>query len=180
MVKYSFIFCLIWLGCQQGVKQGKNGEFLSTSEITIDSNIIVLYFLNTECPVCQKYAGNLKPVYTKFKGACRFYYVFPGKQTKKDVKSFCEYDSIPAGNIIYDTDYENTKHFGAEITPQVMIFYKKQLVYSGKPDDRFESIASWKPKATINYIGNALISLQRNEPVEITKTDPVGCFIEPD
>jgi hypothetical protein len=54
-----------------------------------------------------------------------------------------------------------------------------QICYRGLIDDRFTTISALKPKASINYIENALNSLRKNEAIKIPYTKAVGCFIEP-
>ncbi len=135
------------------------------------------FFLNTECPICLKYQGSYKKITQKFADSFNFYFVFPNEKNEKKANAFCQYDSIDIKYIIMDYNLTVTKKAQATVTPQVVIMKDKNILYSGKIDDQFMAIGSQKP-ASINYVENVLISLLKNEPIAIQKTEPIGCFIE--
>lgn len=136
----------------------------------------VLFFLNVDCPICQKYQGQFSSMDLDFSPV---YYVFPGQQDKQKIKELCLYDSINYDFVIIDSTFKLTKYFNATVSPQAMIRHNSKIVYQGLIDDRFTSIGTSKPIASINYIENALNSLQKNEAIKIPYTKAVGCFIEP-
>lgn len=175
------LFCLLFQGCTQGNKKPAGRSSLFSAGILLDKTSVI-YFLNSECPICRKYQGSFKTTYRKFNHQFRFYYVFCGIHSEQNIKDFCDYDSLPYQCAVQDPDGQMAETFGARTTPQVIIIDPhssgNEYTYSGKIDDRFESISSFHPYATVNYIENALNSLLKNEPVEITETDPVGCIIE--
>ncbi len=181
--KILFIY-IIATGCNNSVKKSVPASTLFADGITLnnlENKPIVLYFLNAECPICRKYQGSFNTIYQKYNRKFDFWYIFSGPNSEKDIIDFCRYDSIPFKRIMTDTDCKIAEMLGAKITPQVIILSGNldlNHLYSGKIDDRFESIQSYKPQATINYIEKALISLQKNEAIEINETNPVGCFIE--
>lgn len=142
----------------------------------IDSSLTVLYFLNTECPICQKYLGTFKQMNHP---KAQVYYVFSGVQNKEAIHEMCAYDSISNAAVLLDEKYLLAKAFKAEITPEVIILKHMKTVYKGMIDDRFLSIGTSKSKSSVNYVENALISLNKNEAVKIPYTKAVGCFIEP-
>lgn len=137
----------------------------------LEDSTSVFIFLNIECPICQKYQGDLKK-YTKY----NTYFVFPNDTNKLKIKEFLLYDSIKT-NIIYDMSLLYPLMLGATTTPQVVITQHKQIVYSGLIDDRFINLGSSRPPS-INYIENTLNSLLKNERPKISSTKAVGCLIE--
>lgn len=139
--------------------------------------IQVFYFLNTDCPICQKYQGVFKTNQT-IKGV-RFYYVFYGNLDEKNIKEYMNYDSIDISSVILDKEYKLFKKLKPTITPQVIVLQNGNMVYSGKIDDRFESLGAYKEKSTENYVFNTINLLLKNEPIKIHYTHPIGCFIEP-
>lgn len=157
-----------------------NSDFTTVSgkKVRIEDNkLSVFIFLNTECPVCRKYQGEFKKMHSQNAGT-PFYFVFSGKQDKQAILDFCAYDSLSDEMIIVDDEFRLANRLDAMITPQAIIRYRGESSYSGKIDDRFETLGSSKP-VTINYVNKALISLIGNEDVEIPRTEAVGCFIEP-
>ena len=149
---------------------------LSGGKIELNSKLSVYVFLNPECPICQKYQGSFKSLKL---GSTPVYYVFPGLQDKELIKQMCVFDSINFRQVILDTDYRLTTELKANTTPEAIIVEDKQILYRGMIDDRFTSIGASKPRASVNYIENALNSLQKNEAIKIPYTKAVGCFIEP-
>ncbi len=186
MFKYYLYLFIFIVGCNNAAKKVIPTSKLFADGINItslDNKPVVIYFLNAECPICQKYQGSFKTIYQQFSRKFDFWYIFTGHNSEKDIIDFCQYDSIPYKSIMMDPECNIAELLGAKITPEVIVLdgtLELKQLYSGKIDDRFESIKSYKPKATVNYIEKALISLQKNEAIEISETNPVGCFIEPD
>lgn len=181
-MKYLAFVLIALTACQEAPRKTKTPSTVFANGLTLNKTSVI-YFLNSECPICLKYQGSFKSTYQKFNKYYNFQYVFCGPQSEQDIKDFCAYDSIPYNRIVLDEDNKIAHTMGATTTPQVLIMSTasdNNYLYSGKIDDRFESISSQKPKASINYIEKALISLQKNELIEISETTPVGCFIEPD
>lgn len=137
----------------------------------------VIYFLNADCPICNKYQGTFRLI-ERQNPRTRFYYVFCGDIKPGHIEEFVAYDSLDSANVIRDPQMQTARAFGATVTPMAMVFDGKGFCYTGKIDDRFADVASSKPEAAVNYVNNALFSLSRHEPVEISHTEPVGCFIE--
>ncbi|MDP2176509.1 MAG: redoxin domain-containing protein [Bacteroidota bacterium] len=142
------------------------------------NGIHVFYFLNTECPICQKYQGQFKKALDSFENI-NVYYVFCGQQNLTEIEQFAQYDSIPYHQILLDKNYELAKTLKATVTPQVIVSMQTKILYSGKIDNRFETLGSYSQNPTINYLNNALISLRKNETIQEPYIQPVGCFIEP-
>jgi len=172
--------CFLYLACLVIINFACNHvpsfQTLSGEKIELNPQLSVYVFLNTECPICQKYQGNFKQL--KFSNTS-VYYVFPGIQDKELIKEMCVFDSINFKHVILDSDFRLTKQLKATTTPEAIIMKDNQICYRGLIDDRYSSIGASKPKASINYIENALNSLGKNEAIKIPYTKAVGCFIEP-
>ena len=168
----AFIFyCLILcLACQHHVSK-------NNTKLTLSKQVTVLFFLNTECPICEKYLGSFKKINTMFGSQYDIKYIFPGYQNKQTILQYCQYDSILSKQIIQDTLLEYTKLAKATVTPQVVIINNQKIIYSGKIDDRFMSLGSEKTPS-VNYVDNTLNLLQKNEEISYCKNDPIGCIIE--
>ena len=147
---------------------------LNGKPFVFNAQTSVFIFLNPECPICLKYQGS----FSQYKNDS-VVFVFPGMLSEKSVNSFIAYDSISSNNVIIDENFGLTKHLSAKITPQVVITNNGKIVYSGLIDDRFIALGASRPKASVNYIRNALNSLIQNDSVTIANTEAVGCFIEP-
>lgn len=151
-------------------------ESLDGSSIDLNRGIRILVFMNAECPICKKYGGHWKSM---LKDSLPLVFVFPGDQSKAQIRELMAYDSVPDGQIISDTEFEITRFYDAKVTPQAIILENGSVRYSGKIDNRFINLGTSKSKATVDYIRNALNSLNKNELVEEPSNKPVGCLIEP-
>ena len=172
--------CILYLTCLVFVNVACNNvpsfQSLSGEKIELNPQLSVYVFLNTECPICQKYQGSFKSLKL---GSTPVYYVFPGIQDKDLIQEMCVFDSMNFKQVILDSDFRLSKQLKANTTPEAMIMKDNQIYYRGLIDDRYSSIGASKPKASINYIENALNSLRKNEAIKIPYTKAVGCFIEP-
>ncbi len=154
----------------------KSYQTLNGDSIQMNDSLSIYIFLNTECPICQKYQGSFRNMNFHEQSV---YYVFAGVQDKNSIVEMCKYDSIDPSKVLIDSEYELTKSLKATVSPEAIIRFKNQIVYTGLIDDRFSVIGASKPFASINYIENALNSLHKNEAIKIPYTKAVGCFIEP-
>lgn len=159
------------MACQ---KPDNNFYNLNGTSVSFDTGTKVVIFLNSECPICQKYQGSLQKY-----NQDSVLLVFPGQTDTSAVKSFAAFDSIALSRVIIDADFRLTKMLGAKTTPQAIITYNGVVKYKGLIDDRFMALGSARQFAHVNYIRNALISLQQNHADAIANTEPVGCLIEP-
>jgi predicted glycosyltransferase involved in capsule biosynthesis len=173
----KYLSILILIGFLIVIASCKDNRKTNNNKLSITELPTVLFFLNTECPICKKHQGTFQPINTSFSSQYQIKYVFPGYQNKQSIIQYCQYDSIPESQIIYDTLLEYTKISKAIVTPQVVIINKGKIIYTGKIDDRFMALGSEKIPS-INYVENVLISLQKNEAISIKNTHPIGCLIE--
>ncbi len=168
------MICIMSCGTKTGNFKSLDGRLLNLHEDSVN----VLIFLNTECPVCQKYQGAFRPMVSRHPEVS-FAFVFCGVQNEKEVRAFCDYDSIPPAMIFTDRHYTMARRFKASVTPQVIVLKGDKEVYSGRIDDRFRNLGASGRTPGINYVENALFSLSGNEEIQIRHTEAVGCFIEP-
>ncbi len=140
--------------------------------------IKVYFFLDTDCPICQKYEGTFKHLIKKYdKNNIQFLFVFSELESEDDINQFCTYNQISKKNILIDKNKIHQKKLNATTTPQAIITFNDKIKYSGLINDRFITIGSERPPK-INYVEKALLNILQNEDVEIPITQPVGCVME--
>ncbi|MCC6818741.1 MAG: hypothetical protein IT245_07615 [Bacteroidia bacterium] len=169
------IFFLTWLLFGFACVNEPSINCIDGSDLSMDKNQATYIFLNAECPICRKYAGSWKQLAMD---SIKPIFIFPGIQSTAMIQKLMNFDSVESYRIALDPDYILTRHLDATVTPQAIIVDKGKVCYSGKIDDRFESLGSSKTKASVNYIRNALNSLKKNESITVPVTLPVGCVIE--
>jgi thiol-disulfide isomerase/thioredoxin len=170
-------FCILLffslLSCHKPETKLANGQPFEWSDSTS-----VFFFLNTECPLCNRLIGRFS-FYQKQFPSVQFYYVFYDDHNSESRLSFLRSDSIIPSQLIIDSQLEIYKAFKPDVTPQVVVYQNKKVVYSGLLDDRFTELGVIQAKIYVDYLSNALNSLMKNEPIKDVQTKAVGCFIEP-
>jgi hypothetical protein len=171
-LQFSFLGVLFLLACDSA----SNGTATTLAGKTIDVNkgIKLFIFINTECPISQKYQGKFSQTIKT-----NAYWVFPGNQALEDIKEFIQYDSLKLEKCIADVDYQLCNKVGASVTPEAIVIQDDVVQYTGKIDNRFKNLGSNESEPDTNFVENALTSLRNHEPIQIKKNQAVGCFIEP-
>ncbi len=160
--------------CNQGTESSKLFT-LNGQELQDDTGTAVYVFLNTECPICQKYQGDLNFE----RDSVSYFLVFSSAQDTAAIRAFIQYDSIPERRVIIDKSCKLASDLKAIVSPQAVVIANNKIVYSGLIDDRYKELGAGKANPSVNYIRNALNSLRKHERIQIPSTKAVGCFIEP-
>jgi thiol-disulfide isomerase/thioredoxin len=169
---YLFLVFLL-LSCHKPETKLANGQPFEWSDSTS-----VYFFLNTECPLCNRLIGRFS-FYQKQYPHVKFYYVFYDDHNTESRLSFLRSDSIIPSQIIIDSQLQIYNAFKPDVTPKVVVAQNKNILYSGLLDDRFTELGVIQSKIVVDYLSNALNSLMKNEPIKDVQTKAVGCFIEP-
>jgi hypothetical protein len=139
----------------------------------------VLIFVSIDCPVSNRYAPEIKRLYSEFADrGVRFRLVYPNPLDVEDAigRHVREYGYPPIAER--DSDHTLVKMAGATITPEAAVFDSGgRLVYLGRIDDRFVELGRERPAATRHDLRNAITALVAGKPVSPSRTQAVGCFI---
>ena len=151
-----------------------------SQKVHYSDSISVKFFMLDECRICQNYGPDFKKLYDVYASdEISFVGYFPNfSSKKKNIDKFKKTFSIP---FELKTDYykTQTKKFGAEILPTVVVYdeKKKIVLYAGRIDDRYHKIGKQKRVITSYDLINALDSIIADKPILIKNTQPIGCFI---
>lgn len=167
-IKIVFILSILIIGLSGFTKK-------ATSE---NKTTTVYIFLSETCPICQSYTLTLKELYKKYNSKVEFIGVFPNYYADLDsIASFKEKYAIPF-ELITDKDAKLTKHFKANITPEVFVENAEgKLLYSGRIDDSFYAIGKRRNVITSTELSDALIQIGAGMAVAVPKIQAVGCII---
>lgn len=158
----------------------KIGEAAPAFELT-DSNgkkvkladykdkIVVLQWLNKDCPYCVKAAPKLKETADKYlaKGVVWLGVDTTFNHTASDANEYIK-DKGFAFPVLMDTDGTVGKAYGAKTTPHIFIIQNGKLVYKGAHDD----------KGSRNYVSESLDALLAGKAVPVAETEPYGCTVK--
>lgn len=146
----------------------------------VESKITVYLFLLDECKICREYAPEINELYDKYGSEeIEFIGVFPNFSSKKEnIEKFKEEFDI---QFELKTDYfkKLSTRFKAKILPEVFVYdhERKEVIYSGRIDDRYVSIGQRRQVIKTFDLRTTLDNIISQKDIVITRTQPIGCFI---
>lgn len=142
--------------------------------------ISVYFFLLDDCKICRDYGHELNAIYDQYNSEeIEFIGVFPNFSSKKEnIEKFKKEFDI---GFELRTDYfkKLSKKFDAKILPEVFVYDNRshKVIYSGRIDDRYVSIGQRKQIVRSQDLRLALDNIISKKEILITRTEPIGCFI---
>lgn len=145
-----------------------------------EKNIDVYVFVAEECPICIYMANPLREAVKQFGDEVNFTAVFPNsKSSEKTAARFLEQYELAGFSSILDKDQSLTRHMGATVTPEVVVFDRgtDQIIYRGRISDAYLAPGRMKHGSRKNDLLEVLSSVKTGKPVPSNWPDAVGCFI---
>ncbi len=144
------------------------------------SNAVVLVFLSTTCPICNKYAPELKRLDADFsgKGVRMILVQIESDLTRKAAAAHAKEYGLPSP-VALDPEHKLAKLTGAKTTPEAVVLSPAgKILYRGRIDDRFRELGTDSLNARRTDLRDALAEILAGKPVSTPETKSVGCFIE--
>jgi hypothetical protein len=140
-----------------------------------------LFFVNTDCPVSNSYAREIRRICTSSGGRVHCYLVYtdPTVDTAAIAKHKADHGhgDYPA---IVDANHALVKAAGATVTPEVaLVDAAGTLVYRGRIDDSYVMAGRRRAAVTDHNLTDAIESSLAGQPVAQARTKASGCFITP-
>ncbi|UCF66454.1 MAG: redoxin domain-containing protein [Acidobacteriota bacterium] len=149
--------------------------------------IVVLEWINFECPFVQKHysSGAMQQLQSRYTGKDVVWLIINSSATGKqghyegdELADRIAKAKINADAYLLDTKGEVGRRYGARTTPHMYVIDAKGvLVYQGAID----SIRSARPadiSKADNYVALALDALLAGEALRTTQTEPYGCSVK--
>lgn len=164
---------------QQVTLKGTKGERITDDEL-IQKGTTVLYFLSPECPLCQSYSLTINELWKKYadKGI-QMVGIIPGTEySDLDISTFKHKYKLPI--VLWrDEQLALTRKYHATVTPEVIVVNTKgKVYYQGRIDNWAYEVSKKRRVITEHNLNDALNSIVNKQPVTVTKTKAIGCFIE--
>jgi peroxiredoxin len=167
------------LGKQVGAFSAKDfrGRAHSLDEYS-GSQVVVLAFLGTECPLAKLYGPRLASIASEYadKGV-----TFLGVNSNRhdsitEISAYARIHKI-AFPILKDLDNRIADQVGAMRTPEILILDQKRVVrYHGRVDDQY-GVGYIRDKPQQSFVRTAIEDLLASREVKTSSTEIVGCFI---
>lgn len=144
-----------------------------------ESQLTVVCFLGTECPLAKLYAARLVELEQTYRADnVRFLGIFPNVQdSPEDLLKFANaYDiNFPIGK---DDDQQLADTLAVKRTPEVFLVSNSnlQILYRGRIDDQYSPGITRKAPAR-DDLRIAIDQALARKPVAVAQTDPEGCLI---
>ena len=135
-------------------------------------------FLSDECVITQYYITALNALVDEYGGEVEMVAIFPNfSSKKKKIEAFYEKYKL---NIPYKTDYYKklSRSLGATVTPEAILLNSNgEIIYQGRIDNSYVRIGKRRRVVTTSELSDAIYALVKNEEIEVSRTEAIGCFI---
>lgn len=148
-------------------------------DVSEPGKAMAIMFLDIDCPISQYAAKPFQTLNAQHSETIQFIGVIPGDYySSEKIDSFMtamKLDFI----LIPDTKNKLVKRLGATITPEVfLIDGAENVIYQGALDDKYKALGRARQEVSERYLERAISALVLGTPIELSKTDPIGCKIE--
>lgn len=143
-----------------------------------ESEIVVLAFWGTECPLAKLYAGRLVELAKKYESqGVTFLGVFSNQQDSlEELEHFARKYGLEfpvlkdVGNVVAD-------QVEAQRTPEVFVLdHERTIRYRGRVDDQYD-VGVARPQPSRKDLAEALDELLAGDDVSLARTEAPGCLI---
>jgi thioredoxin-related protein len=141
----------------------------------------VILFLDTECPICQKYTLKIKEI----DSVCRanqipLIGVFTDRKVKKQAIEHFKNKYGLKINTLIDRKLALAKALKASTTPEVFFLDRvgERIVYRGLIDNWFYRLGKSRAVPTEHYLLDVVDSYLKKQEMSVKKTTPIGCLIQ--
>lgn len=152
----------------------------TTLNTAVTAKARVYVFVSPECPLCQSYSLTLRNIYDQYyRKGVEMIGIVPGTDfTNAQIAAYIKEYKIPF-TILKDEQLKLVQHYGATITPEVVVTDTKGgMLYRGRIDNWAYELGKKRKVITEHNLKDALESILAGKPVKVSQTKAVGCFIE--
>jgi hypothetical protein len=128
---------------------------------------------SNECPIAKSYIKTIQNMVSRFGDTIQFCLLDPGVGSK----SIGGLESL----MFHDHLGLMCKRFNIQVYPQAVVYdcLNREILYSGKIDDRAQKLSVVSKFAKNNYLLDVLNNVILKEPIKTTSNEAIGCFIGP-
>ncbi len=144
--------------------------------------IEVYLFLGEECLISQYYTLPIKQLWQEYADEqVTFIGLFPNPSSSPEkMSAFKEKYQIPF-SLAIDIQQEKMKAFDISVTPEVVVYDKRQqqVLYKGRIDNTYFRVGKRRTVTTTAELADVLAAIRMNKAPTIPATPAIGCFITP-
>ena len=147
-----------------------------------NTKAIVFLFIQTDCPLSNRYAPEIKRLYEKYNsGGVNFWLVYPDRDDSAATiqKHLKEYGYKM--DALRDVGLQIVKASGVSVTPEAAVFVPSkdgmQMVYRGRIDDLVAAFGKTRPAPTTHDLDEMLDAIMNKKTLRSKITEAIGCSI---
>lgn len=139
----------------------------------------VIVFVKHDCPIANSYLPTLHRIQRDFQSkGIRFLLVYPEPNVTPEIvqQHLAQYSiTIPT---VLDGDLEIATKLDAKVTPEALVIDPAgKVLYQGRVDDKYVGFGKRRIAPTREDLREALRDVVAERPVDVPKTQPIGCLI---
>lgn len=144
-----------------------------------ESDIAVLVFTQTECPIARRYAPEIARLQQRFApDGVRFWLVYPDPDDDQEqVRRHLE-DYVYGSAVALDPEHRLVARAGVTVTPGAAVFVGQTLVYRGRITDRETDFGMRRKEASVHDLEDAVAAVAAGQAPTVAFTEAVGCYIQ--
>lgn len=126
---------------------------------------------SNECPMAKSYIKTIQNMVSRFGDTIQFCLLDPGVGSK----SIGGLESL----MFHDHLGLMCKRFNIQVYPQAVVYdcLNREILYSGKIDDRAQKLGVVSRFAKKNYLLDVLNNVILKEPIKTASNEAIGCFV---
>jgi len=140
---------------------------------------VVLFFLTTDCPLCNSYVPELNRIEQAFAGRGVAFYAIQGDATvaAPEVRRHAQEFGYLFPYLL-DPEESLAEYTGATTTPEAAVLTAGgELLYLGRIDNRLEDLGKQRVQVTEFNLRDTLEAILAGKPVPRARTRALGCAI---
>ena len=128
---------------------------------------------SNECPIAKSYIRTIKDLVRDYGDTIQFCLLDPGVGTR----SISGLESL----LFHDPTGVICRRFHIKVYPQAVVYncLTREIIYSGKIDDRVVSLGVISARATKNYLSDVLANVRLGKSNDVVSNEAIGCFVGP-
>jgi len=141
---------------------------------------VVLVFLDTGCPISQRYAPRLSELARLAEAQhVEFFGVISDATTTASAARAYAAEYALAFPLLFDSCGDLAQRLQPTHVPEAFVVQRDDaLVYRGRIDDRFEAVTKLRPTFAEHDLELAIRAAAERKPAPRARTEPVGCLFE--
>lgn len=138
----------------------------------------VFIFFDPACPICAEYFPSIERLSAKYGSTQKFYLVI-SDEAQATAQNFIN-SYHPHCDVLLDSEANLQAALAARVTPQVFVLHAGKVVYSGRIDNRYESIGHRRSVISSNDLDLALQAISNGREPQTKTSTAVGCLLDQD